>query len=81
MDPETITIGRITYRIDWSDRDDMSTMVQLASLHGPRGDYAMVVRDKLGARKGLVILGSKTLDHIPRADLQAALAPVFGDKN
>lgn len=69
---QTVKIGRITYAVTYDFEDGYCQ--KLGWLHGPRGDLAMVTRHNTGL---LMAMGSRTLDRVSNADVDAALAPIF----
>jgi hypothetical protein len=75
-EPETVVIGGITYTVDRSDYEVMSTMISLCTLVGPRGATANVVRDTI--RHGAYLAaGIKALERTSTRDLRTALEPLF----
>lgn len=70
---QTVTIGRITYRVEHDFEDGYSQTV--GHLHGPRGDWATICRTINGT---LVAHGSRTLDRVSNRTVHHALVPIFG---
>lgn len=70
---QTVKIGRVTYTVTHQIEDGYYR--QLGWLAGSRGDLAVVVRHPTAGT--LMAMGSKTLDRIGNAVVNAALAPIF----
>lgn len=73
---DTVTISGVTYEIDRSVYEDMSTVTVLCGLTGPRGGYAQVARDKI-AHGAYIAMGHTALERLSSPALRAAIEPLF----